>query len=127
MFSETLLDHARYPRNGGRMDSPDAVGHADRGGSPPSTDIYLRIADGRVLAAKFTTFGCGVSVASCSAVTELATRKCLHECLEIRSEHIVELLEGVPHDRRFCADLAVLALHDAIQKFQDTQKPSGFQ
>ena len=118
MFSETLLDHARYPRNGGAMQAPDAVGHADRNGTPPTTDIYLRIDNERVLASKFTTFGCGVSVAACSVLTELVNGKPLDECLALRAEQVVEALDGVPDDRRFCADLAVTALHDAILKWQ---------
>lgn len=119
MFSDTLLEHARYPRNAGRMDSPDAVGHADRGGGPPSTDIYLKVADERVAQAQFITFGCGVSVASCSVVTELSIGKRLDECLAIRPNEIVALLEGVPPDRRYCADLAVMALHAAVQNYRN--------
>lgn len=119
MFSESLLEHARFPRNGGRLENPDAVGHADRDGNPPTTDIYLRIEDGHVVSARFTTFGCGVSVAACSVVTVLATGKSLSACLALRAEHVVEALEGVPDDRRFCADLAVAALHAAILKWQD--------
>ena len=124
MFSETLLDHARYPRNGGPMEAPDAVGRADRDGQPPITTILLRVKDERIVEIKFQTFGCGVSVAACSVLTELAHAKTLTEGLRITAAEVVEALDGVPDDRSFCVTLALRALHRAIVSLSTPSAPA---
>ncbi len=71
LYSANLLDYARYPRNGGVMESPDAVGKASLNGRAPYVTIYLQAKQQIVTAAKFQTYGCGVSIACCSVLTEL--------------------------------------------------------
>ena len=49
MYSETLLDHFRAPRNVGLMRDPDAVGEAEDGSCGDLARLYLRVADSRVV------------------------------------------------------------------------------
>ncbi|MCH7725477.1 MAG: iron-sulfur cluster assembly scaffold protein [Planctomycetes bacterium] len=113
-FSQTLLDHARSPRNAGKLDRADAVGEASLHGRAPYTTVYLTF-DGDVIAqASFEAFGCGVTIASCSALTEIIVGKTEEECLGIESETVMKALNGIPADKAFCAELAVEALRMAI-------------
>jgi NifU-like protein len=117
-FSATLLDHARNPRNGGELESPDAVGKASLGGRAPYTTIYLKVADDIVLQASFQTFGCGVSIACASVLTETVKGLTLEQCRGINEQSIVEQLDGVPPDKQFCAALVLDALRDALEQIQ---------
>src|SRR5688572_11018594 len=96
------------------MTSPDATGRADLNGRPPVTHIYLREDKGTITHASFETFGCAVSVASCSVLTDLIKGRTVQFCLDISPADIENALEGVPSDRRFCADLAIQALRCAL-------------
>ena len=83
-FSETLLDHARSPRNGGPLPSASAVGKASLHGRAPYVTIYLDIQDGTISQAQFTAFGCGVTIASCSALTEMLVGRTLDDGRQAR-------------------------------------------
>ena len=111
--SDQVLDHVDHPPNVGRIDDADAVGQSSLDGRAPYTHMYLRISDGRIEGIKFQTFGCGFSIAACSAVTEMAKGGMMTECLSISADKVIESLGHVPEDRQFCAELAVKALHDA--------------
>jgi hypothetical protein len=60
------------------------------------------------------TFGRGYSIAACSALTELVTGKTISECQEITPDQVITALDGVPEEERFCADLPVATLRDAL-------------
>jgi NifU-like protein involved in Fe-S cluster formation len=113
-FSASLLDHVRAPRNGGAMESPDVVGKAGFDGRPPYVVIYLRASDGIVRRAMFQTYGCAVSIACCSVLTEMIAGSSLSECSVLTGASILESLSGVPYEKQFCANMAVEALQDAI-------------
>jgi nitrogen fixation protein NifU and related proteins len=72
-YSERLIEHFRNPRNAGLMRDPDAVGEAE---DPECRDVarfYLRLRAGRVVEARFQTYGCGPTIAASSAATEVVT------------------------------------------------------
>jgi NifU-like protein involved in Fe-S cluster formation len=100
------------------MPAPDAVGEADLRGRAPRFTIYLKANGDRVTQARFQTFGCGYSIAACSALTEMVTGKTISECQAITPDQVVAALDGMPEEKRFCADLAVAALRDALEKLK---------
>ena len=58
-YSEKVMDHFMNPRNVGEIDGADGVGEV---GNPACGDmmrLYLKIDGGKVVDAKFRTFGCG--------------------------------------------------------------------
>ncbi|MGO8745386.1 MAG: iron-sulfur cluster assembly scaffold protein [Thermoguttaceae bacterium] len=112
--SSSLASHFNSPRNAGRMEDPDATGKASADGRPPYFEIYLKT-DGQVVKkAAFTVFGCGYSIAACSALTELITGRPISECRSVAPAQVIEALDGMPEEKRYCARLAVEALRDAI-------------
>lgn len=122
-FSATLLDHAESPRNGGKLDSANAVGMASLNGQAPYTTIHLRIEENEAIAdAKFEAFGCGVTIAACSALTELVIGQTVSEAEELSPTDITSALDGIPPDKQFCAHLANSALHNAIESWRDNFK-----
>jgi nitrogen fixation NifU-like protein len=113
-YSETLMDHFLSPRNSGPMDNPDAVGHAGTPGRGAFMILYLRLAEGVIAGARFQTFGCGVSIASGSVLTELIRGRLIAECLALTATDVIAALDGVPPDKIHGPALAIGALRDAL-------------
>lgn len=71
LYRELVLDHARNPRNFGKLDGPS---HTAEGINPLCGDslvLYLDVgADDRVRGASFEGTGCVISIASASLLTE---------------------------------------------------------
>ena len=83
MYSETVMDHFKNPRNVGEIENPDGVGEV---GNPVCGDImkiFLKIENNIVVDAKFKTFGCGAAIASSSMATELVRGKSLEDAWQL--------------------------------------------
>lgn len=128
-FSTQLMDHVQSPRNGGVMPRPDRVGYGSLHNQAPRIEIYLQVEHDRVSAASFTAFGCGVTIAAASCLTELVQQRTREECQQISVDTICDALGGVPEDRLHAVAVVVQALNDAWQEpplknFSPRQEPS---
>ncbi|HNR34038.1 MAG TPA: iron-sulfur cluster carrier protein MrpORP [Candidatus Hydrogenedentes bacterium] len=120
-FSEVARDHATRPRNYGLLDNWNA--HACITGPCGDTvEIWLRVENGMIRAATFTTTGCEPSRACGSMATELVIGRPIQSALEIKPADIVGKLEPFPDDHRHCALLAANVMKAAAQDFLDRQK-----
>jgi NifU-like protein involved in Fe-S cluster formation len=115
-YSANLLDHVLAPRNAGSMDTPDAFGTASLGGRAPHVTIYLKVEGDVVKQATFQTFGCGVSIACCSVLTEMVCEMPVTDARLITGGDLIAALSGVPQEKKFCAGMAVDALQQALDK-----------
>ena len=123
-YSETVIDHARNPRNVGNI--PKADGFAQEVGECGDTlAIWLSVKDNRIDKATFWTDGCGSSIACGSMVTEIATNRTVEEALKIKPEDILDELGGLPEDHVHCADLAAHTLTQALKDYQMMAKAPG--
>jgi NifU-like protein involved in Fe-S cluster formation len=113
-FSDIVMDHFNYPRNQGRLDSPDRVGLAGTPGQGPFMVLMLRIENDLVIDAKCQTHGCGVTIAAGSMLTELVLNRSLGACRAISAEDLAQALGGVPSDKAHAPVLAVAALQNAL-------------
>jgi NifU-like protein involved in Fe-S cluster formation len=118
MYSETLLEHFRAPRNVGLMRNPDAVGEAEDGSCGDLVRFSLRVTDGRVAEARFQTFGCGPSIAAASLLTELVAGLRIDELDRLTAEAVERALGGLPDDRRHAAAVAIGALRAAAAQYR---------
>lgn len=105
-YSAKLMDHFRAPRNAGRMDDADVIGRGSLNGRPPCTEIYLKISQSAVQRTSFTTFGCGVSIACASVVTEMLAGRKRTDCADITESRVIEALDGIPSEKGFCTELS---------------------
>jgi nitrogen fixation NifU-like protein len=118
MYSETLLDHFRAPRNVGMMRSPDAVGESEDPTCGDLARFYLRVEAGRVQEARFQTYGCGPSIAASSIATELVRNRPVDALGDLTPEAVESALGGLPEDRRHAATLVVDALRGALRQYR---------
>jgi nitrogen fixation protein NifU and related proteins len=118
MYSDTLLDHFRAPRNVGMMRNPDAVGQSEEATCGDLARFYLRIDRGRVVEARFQTYGCGPSIAAASLATELVQGRPVEELDSLTPAAVEHGLGGLPAERRHAATLVVDALRAAATHYR---------
>ena len=119
MYSKTVMDHFRNPRNVGTIEDADGIGEV---GNPLCGDmmtIYLKVKDGYIDDIKFQTFGCGSAIAVSSMLTELAMGKSLVEAKNITNKDVAKALEGLPKNKLHCSNLGADALHMAIENYEN--------
>jgi nitrogen fixation protein NifU and related proteins len=122
LYSEKVMDHFLNPRNVGEISDADGIGSV---GNPVCGDImklYIKVKDGKIVDAKFKTFGCGAAIATSSMVTELVKGKSLEEALTISNQAVAEALGGLPPVKMHCSVLAEEALKSAIDNYRQHQK-----
>jgi nitrogen fixation NifU-like protein len=119
LYSKTVMEHFRSPRNVGVIENANGVGEV---GNPICGDmmtIYLKIENDRIDDIKFQTFGCGSAIAVSSMLTEMAKGKTLEEAKTITNKDVAKALEGLPKNKLHCSNLGADALHMAIQDYED--------
>jgi nitrogen fixation protein NifU and related proteins len=120
-YSDKVMDHFMHPRNMGEIEEASGVGEV---GNPACGDVmrlYLKIEDGKIIDAKFKTFGCGAAIASSSMTTELIKGKSIDEALQLSNEAVSEALGGLPPAKQHCSVLAEDALRAALEDYKKKQ------
>lgn len=100
--------------NMGSFENPDALGRF-RGWCGDSMQIEFRLVDGVIREARFTTDGCGASIACGSMATKLVCSKTLTEAMQITPQDVLTALGGIPKDHEHCAELAVRTLQETVK------------
>src|SRR5210317_1003106 len=121
-YSEKVIDHYTNPRNIGTLDkSSESVG-TGLVGAPECGDVMrlqIQVSDeGKIMDAKFKTFGCGSAIASSSLATEWLKGKSLDEASSIDNMDIVEEL-ALPPVKIHCSVLAEDAIKMAIKDYRE--------
>ena len=132
LYSETVMDHFRNPRNVGVLDDADGVGEVGNAQCGDIMKIYLKIEDNVIVDVKFETFGCGSAIASSSMATEMIKGKPVAEALALSNKAVAEALDGLPAHKMHCSVLAEEAIKAAIEDYCtkngipfDTLRPEG--
>ena len=120
-YSDKVMDHFMHPRNMGEIEDASGIGEV---GNPACGDVmrlYLKIEGGKIIDAKFKTFGCGAAIASSSMTTELIKGKSIDEALKLSNEAVSEALGGLPPAKQHCSVLAEDALRAALEDYKKKQ------
>ncbi len=120
-YSEKVMEHFLNPHNVGELPDANGIGNV---GNPVCGDImrlYIKVQDGRIVDARFKTFGCGAAIATSSMVTDLVKGKTLDEALQISNKAVAEALGGLPKVKMHCSVLAEEALRAAIEDYRKKQ------
>ncbi len=79
--------------------------------------LQILVEDGKIVDAKFKTYGCGSAIASSSLATEWLKGKTLNEANTIKNTQIVQEL-ALPPVKIHCSVLAEDAIHAAIADYE---------
>ena len=121
LYSETVMDHFRNPRNVGVIENADGVGEVGNAKCGDIMKIYLKIQDDVIEDVKFETFGCGSAIASSSMATELIKGKPLSEAMALTNRAVAEALDGLPAHKLHCSVLAEQAIKAAVADYYRSQ------
>lgn len=117
IYTEKVIDYGANRRNCGRMERPGAYAKVT-GSCSDTVEMFLRIQQGKIVAASYETDGCLTSHAAASAAAELAVGRTPAECFEVTQETILDFLGGLPADSEHCAKLAADTLHKAVRDYR---------
>jgi len=96
----------------------DASGNARITGPCGDTmEFWIRVHDGCIVQATFTTDGCGHSILSGSACAWLAEGKSLPDAMAIDQQDVLDVVGGLPDESRHCALLAADTLRAAATDY----------
>ena len=123
-YSARVVELAHNPKNLGRLPEPDVRGLV-HGWCGDTMEIYLRLQGEKIERATFTTDGCGATLACGSAVTSLVQGMSVREASDVRPEHVIEILDGLPVGNQHCAELAVSTLQNAIFNWRASNEMWG--
>ncbi|XP_005096418.1 iron-sulfur cluster assembly scaffold protein IscU [Aplysia californica] len=120
-YHKNVIDHYENPRNVGSLDKEDKKVGTGLVGAPACGDVMkLQIKvddDGKIVDAKFKTFGCGSAIASSSLATEWVKGKTMDEALKIKNTEIAKEL-SLPPVKLHCSMLAEDAIKAALQDYK---------
>lgn len=123
-YHERVLDHYNNPRNVGSLNKNDSDVGTGLVGAPACGDVLklqIKVENGKVVDARFKTFGCGSAIASSSLVTELLVGKSIDEAMQIKDKEIAKHL-SLPPVKLHCSMLAEDAVKAAIKDYQTKQE-----
>ena len=126
-YSDKVIDHYNNPRNVGSLDKKAENVGTGIVGAPECGDVMklqIQVEGGRIVDARFKTFGCGSAIASSSLATEWLKGKSLEQAREIKNTDIVEEL-SLPPVKIHCSVLAEDAIKAAIADYEQKQKKTG--
>ena len=119
LYSETVMDHFRNPRNVGVIEDADGVGEVGNVQCGDIMKIYLKINEGIISNVKFENFGCGSAIASSSMATEMIKGKPVAEAMALTNRAVAEALDGLPAHKLHCSVLAEEAIKKALQDYYE--------
>ncbi len=115
MYSPQVLDHFQHPRNVGAVERPDASARLENPACGDVLELTLKIAGGRILAARFRAKGCVPAIACGSQLTEMLRERTVAEARALRREDLIQALGGLPQASTHAGQLAIDALGSALK------------
>lgn len=125
-----VVEHYENPRNVGSLDKKDVTVGTGLVGAPACGDVMkLQIKvdeNGKIIDAKFKTFGCGSAIASSSLATEWVKGKSIDEAGKLKNTDIAKELR-LPPVKLHCSMLAEDAIKAALAdyKVKQQKKPAN--
>jgi len=120
-YHENVLEHYENPRNVGSLDKKDKNVGTGLVGAPACGDVMklqIKVDDnGKIIEAKFKTFGCGSAIASSSLATEWVKGKTLDEAGSLKNTDIAKEL-CLPPVKLHCSMLAEDAIKAALADYK---------
>ena len=117
-YNEKVLAHFLEPHNVGIIEECDGIGQLGDASCGDVFMMFIKVQDGRLVDVKYLVQGCGAAIATCSALSDVATGKSIEEAMLLNDDDIANELGGLPLEKLHCSNLAATVLHRAIEDYQ---------
>ena len=123
LYQEILMDHYRYPRNGGTLINPDFLTESFNPSCGDSVTFAGKVFLQKLIEVKFQGKGCVISQAAASLLTERVKNNKLVD-IHALDVHTMQLLLGMQlgPTRLRCALLPLEALQKGIHEYAQSHK-----
>lgn len=119
LYSATLLDHFRHPRNYGSLDSPDISNEQFNPLCGDRIRLQLKLAESRVNEVRFKGDACAICTAAASLLTELILGQVIEQLANIPDSRLISALESdIQPARVQCALLPLVALRAGLKDYE---------
>jgi len=122
MFSETVLDHFRNPRNAGELPGASVTVEVSNPVCGDILKLSARIVDGQIAEARFLCRGCTTAIACASILTEQLRGRTSAEARAITADFLSQSLGGLPPATFHGAQLAADAVNALLQKLDSANR-----
>lgn len=122
LYSQKVMEKFRDTKNYGKIEDADGIGKV---GNPKCGDvmwIYIKVADGKIVDARYETFGCVAAIATSTTAIDMIMNKPVEEALRVTNKAVTEALDGLPPEKLHCSLLAEEGIKAAIEDYQKKQK-----
>ncbi|XP_059444695.1 iron-sulfur cluster assembly protein 1-like [Corylus avellana] len=122
LYHERVIEHYDKPLNVGSFDKNDPAVGTGLVGAPACGDVMklqIKVDEetGKIVDARFKTFGCGSAIASSSVASEWVKGKQLEEVVSIKNTEIAKYL-SLPPVKLHCSMLAEDAIKAAVKDYE---------
>jgi len=119
LYSDTLLDHFRHPRNYGDLVNPDISHESFNPLCGDRIRIEVKLHDAIVQEARFKGDACAICTAAASILTELILGTDLTTISDISNDRLIAALESdIKPTRLQCALLPLEALREGLKEYR---------
>ena len=121
-LSPIVMAHFMQPDHAGALPEPDGEGLAGSLETSRFMRIQLRVRNGRITAARFGTYGCAPAIAAGDYLCQEVEGHTVEDAALWDAPDLIEALGGLPDNRLCCAELAVDALHLALENAEQRRE-----
>lgn len=126
-FDDKLLKHFLNPKNVGTIENTDGYARVENPVNGYTTDIYIKIENGKISNAKFKSMGCTSTIATASAITELVKDVNVDDLINKNDNYLYLMnlvnneLGKVPDKNWHCLPTAVMGVITALLDYYNKQ------